>query len=130
MSTMAKSMRFRCATARNAERRKAPSSLLSPRSSVAVAPIEAAKFKLTRGQEFMKEFRATAGKARVFSSECASPLYSARDDLPSIKRLRLGTLDTNVCASKRYHAFVSSKANWHEITDGHPQHQGVPDRRG
>ncbi|WP_240618182.1 GFA family protein [Halomonas heilongjiangensis] len=42
----------------------------------------------------MKEYRTTPNKARVFCSECGSPLYSDRDDLPEAKRLRLGTLDS------------------------------------
>ncbi|MDI5983376.1 GFA family protein [Halomonas sp. M4R5S39] len=53
----------------------------------------------------MKEYRATPNKARVFCSECGSPLYSDRDDLPEAKRLRLGTPDTLVSPSRRYHAW-------------------------
>src|SRR5690606_5393524 len=91
---------------------------------VAVAPVQAAKFHILRGEEYLKEFRASPNKARVFCAECGSPLYSAKDDLPEIKRLRLGTLETPVQASKQYHAFVAQKASWYQITDGCPQHMG------
>ncbi|WP_181870006.1 GFA family protein [Halomonas sp. DQ26W] len=55
---------------------------------------------------------------------CGSPLYSARDDRPEAKRLRLGTLDTPVSPSKRYHAWVSAKAEWFELADELPRFSG------
>ncbi|WP_242597142.1 GFA family protein [Billgrantia sulfidoxydans] len=88
---------------------------------VAVSPIRSAEFRITRGAEYLKEYRATPNKARVFCSECGSPLYSARDDLPDAKRLRLGTLDTPIAPGKRYHAWVSSKAEWFELADELPR---------
>ncbi|WP_249975858.1 GFA family protein [Vreelandella olivaria] len=87
----------------------------------AVAPIRSSAFTITTGQQQLAEFRASANKARVFCRLCGSPLYSARDDLPAIKRLRLGTLDTPVTAKTQYHAFVSSKASWFSISDELPQ---------
>ena len=89
-----------------------------------VAPVQAAKFHILRGEEYLKEFRASPNKARVFCAECGSPLYSAKDDLPGIKRLRLGTLETPVQAKRQYHAFVAEKASWYEIRDGFAQHPG------
>lgn len=96
---------------------------------VAVAPVQSGQFRIVQGAEYLKEFRATSNKARVFCSECGSPLYSARDDMPQVKRLRLGTLETPVTAAKRYHAFVASKAEWFDIADGLPQHAGLPAHR-
>lgn len=93
---------------------------------VAVAPIQAGKFKITQGREFLKHFRASPNKTRVFCAECASPLYSARDDFPAVKRLRIGTLDTPIRPRRQYHAFVSEKASWYEINDDYPQHPGKP----
>ncbi|MCW8194002.1 GFA family protein [Proteobacteria bacterium 005FR1] len=93
---------------------------------VAVAPVVADNLRFIRGQEYLKEFRATPGKARVFCSECGSPLYSARDDLPEITRLRLGTLDTKPQVHEQYHAYVAQKACWYEIQDEYHQYQGAP----
>lgn len=87
----------------------------------AVAPVRSADFRITQGTEYLKEYRATPNKARVFCSECGSPIYSARDDLPETKRLRLGTLDTLVSPNKRYHAWVSSKAEWFDLVDELPK---------
>ncbi|MBZ0329659.1 GFA family protein [Halomonas sp. ANAO-440] len=88
----------------------------------AVAPICSADFRITQGAEYLKEYRATPNKARVFCAECGSPLYSARDDRPEAKRLRLGTLDTPISPSKRYHAWVSSKAEWFDLEDALPKY--------
>lgn len=93
---------------------------------VAVAPVQADRLKIVQGQEFLKEFRASPGKARVFCAECGSPLYSTREDLPDIKRLRIGTLETPIGATRQYHAFVSAKVSWYEINDKFSQHPGLP----
>lgn len=94
---------------------------------VAVAPVLTEKLHFVRGQEYLREYRATPGKARVFCSECGSPIYSARDDLPHLRRLRLGTLDTKIETTTQYHAFVSQKVSWYDILDTHPQHQSLPE---
>lgn len=89
---------------------------------VAVSPVESTKMRLTAGAQLLKEYRATPGKARVFCSHCGSPLYSARDDLPNVKRLRLGTIDTPFQCATAYHIHTASKADWEVIADGLPQY--------
>lgn len=87
----------------------------------AVGPIASARFRLVSGAELLKEFRATPGKARVFCANCGSPIYSAKDDLPEVKRLRLGTVDTSFACSNTYHIFVGSKASWLDFSDTYPR---------
>ena len=94
---------------------------------VAVSPIEAAKFRIIKGEALLKEYRATPHKVRVFCSNCGSPVYSARDDLPGIRRLRLGTVETPFECKNAYHTHVGSKAAWEAIADGFPQY---PESRG
>ena len=89
---------------------------------VAVCPIDATKFRITQGVDLLKEYRAVPHKARVFCSNCGSPLYSARDDIPTVKRLRLGTVETSFRCSIAYHTFVGSKADWEVIADDLPQY--------
>lgn len=91
---------------------------------VAVSPVQSSLFSILKGAEYLKEYRSSPGKVRVFCRECGSPLYSARDDRPDVKRLRLGTLETPATAEHRYHSFVKSKAPWFDINDGLPQYQG------
>lgn len=91
---------------------------------IAVSPVETSKLKIIRGAELLKEFRSAPGKARVFCSNCGSPIYSKRDDLPEVRRLRLGTIETPFECSNAYHIFVDSKAQWEKITDDFPQYAG------
>ncbi|AXQ29819.1 GFA family protein [Solimonas sp. K1W22B-7] len=91
---------------------------------VAVGPVRSELFRITAGAGLLKEYRAIPQKARVFCSHCGSPIYSARDDLPGVKRLRLGTVETPVSCSKAYHIFTGSKAPWYRIADGLPQYEG------
>ncbi|GAB1255859.1 GFA family protein [Aurantivibrio plasticivorans] len=93
---------------------------------VAVAPIEAELFKVVKGKDKLSEYRASPNKRRVFCGICASPLYSARDDLPSILRLRVGTLDSHINPARQYHAFISSTPSWYVINDEFPRYDKKP----
>lgn len=90
---------------------------------VAISPIDTARFRIVQGQELLKEFRSAPNKARVFCSNCGSPIYSARDDRPGVRRLRLGTVETPFACSNAYHIWVSSRAEWETIADGLPQYK-------
>lgn len=97
---------------------------------VAVAPIARSLFTIVSGREQLKEFRATPGKARVFCGECGSPLYSVREDKPDVLRLRVGTLDSQIQASRLYNAFVGSKAGWYDIHGNYPEYDERPTDAG
>ncbi len=71
------------------------------------------------GTEFIKEYLSTGDKIRAFCSECGSPLYSAKASIPSVKRIRLGTVDTPFTCTKKYHIYAGSIASWDEITDSY-----------
>lgn len=88
----------------------------------AVSPIESARFHLLAGAELLREYRSSPGKVRVFCAYCGSPIYSAKDALPGIKRLRLGTVDTPLACADIFHIYVDSKASWFEFDDRHPRH--------
>ncbi len=93
---------------------------------VAVSPINATQFTITQGRDLLKEYRAVPHKARVFCSHCGSPLYSARDDLPNIKRLRLGTVETPFQCVNSYHIYAGSKAGWEILADDFPKYEEMP----
>ena len=84
------------------------------------SPIDADKLKIS-GRAYIKEFATNENKVRAFCSNCGSPLYSAQKDMPSLKRLRLGSVETPFVCEKKYHIFSASKARWHSITDDYPQ---------
>lgn len=85
----------------------------------AVSPLDASRFTLISGAELLKEYRSSPDKVRVFCANCGSPIYSAKDDKPEVKRLRLGTVDTPFVCDNIFHIFVDSKASWFEIYDPH-----------
>lgn len=93
----------------------------------AVSPIQSSAFSILKGSGSLKEFRSSPNKVRAFCRECGSAIYSTRDDQPSIKRLRLGTLETPVNVANKYHIFVASKAPWFDINDGLPQFERFKD---
>lgn len=86
------------------------------------SPIRAADFELLSGADALRSYRATPLKERVFCGHCGSPLYSRRDDLPAVLRLRLGTLDTAIAERPSHHIYAASKAEWFEILDDLPRH--------
>jgi hypothetical protein len=86
----------------------------------AVSPVTAARFKVLAGVELLKEFRSSPDKARVFCANCGSPIYSAKDDAPELRRLRLGTVDTPFTCANAFHIFTASKASWWDCDDGLP----------
>ena len=84
------------------------------------SPGETAKLKFS-GQEYIQEFQSNEIKVRAFCKNCGSPLYSARHDLPNVRRLRVGTIETEFECKNSYHIYSASKASWHTITDEAPQ---------
>lgn len=85
------------------------------------SPVDSDKLHFS-GKEFIKEFQSNENKVRAFCLNCGSPLYSALISLPTIKRLRIGTVKTNFICENKYHIFSTSKASWHSITDVYPQY--------
>lgn len=88
----------------------------------AVSPVAAAGFHILAGAEMLKEYRSSPDKVRVFCSNCGSPIYSAKDDQPQIRRLRLGTVDTPVACANAFHIFADSKASWWDIGGDLPRY--------
>ena len=62
----------------------------------------------------------------VFCGRCGSPLYSRRDSMPDVVRLRLGTLDSPIPGRPTEHIFTAEKADWFQICDDLPQHAVLP----
>lgn len=91
------------------------------------SPIAAGAFRLISGSESLREFAASPGKRRAFCGDCGSPIYSRREDLPGVLRLRIGTLDTPIDARPSHHIFAASRAEWEVIDDGLPQYAALED---
>ena len=80
-------------------------------------PVSEAAFHLDSGAAQLTEFDSSPGKKRVFCGRCGSPIYSRRDSLPGVLRIRAGLLDEPVSAEPVAHFYVASKCSWWPIGD-------------
>lgn len=91
------------------------------------APIAAADFELVSGQALMQAYEATPGKRRWFCKCCGSPIYSERDSLPGVLRVRMGAVDEPIQSRPAFHAYVASSCSWWEAPDdGLPHYPQAP----
>lgn len=84
-------------------------------------PVSESAFTLLGGVELLKSFESSPGKHRVFCCHCGSPLYSTKDTLPGVLRIRAGLLNEPLATRPGAHIYVGSKANWWSINDDLPQ---------
>jgi hypothetical protein len=84
-------------------------------------PVEASHFRLEQGDGLLSSYESSPGKQRVFCRVCGSPIYSQRDTVPGVLRVRLGLINEPVDAPLQAHFFTGSKANWWPICDELPQ---------
>jgi hypothetical protein len=89
--------------------------------------VDAAKFRITAGEESLAAFESSPRKFRHFCSTCGSPIYSRGEKTKHVVSVRCGTLKQDPGARVAYHAFVASKAPWVEIRDDLPQFAEWPD---
>ncbi|NRF65732.1 GFA family protein [Aquincola sp. S2] len=92
---------------------------------VAIIPVATASFALDDPQHLLTAYEATPGKQRMFCGRCGSPLFSRRDALPDVVRVRAGLISEPVPARPAWHAHVGSKCSWWPIDDGLPQYAGA-----
>ncbi len=90
-------------------------------------PVAAESFSLLTGKDTLKGFESSPGKTRYFCANCGSPVFSARESLPSVVRVRAGLIDQPLNAPLSWHAHVGTKSNWWPIADDLPQFVAAPD---
>lgn len=81
-------------------------------------------FKCTSGEEELQSYESSPGHTRCFCKRCGSPLVSMHSG--EVGEVVLATVDGDPQVRPREHIFAGSKAVWHNITDGLPQHQAWP----
>jgi hypothetical protein len=81
------------------------------------ASVRIEEFRIVTGRDLITEYESSPGNLRAFCSRCGSPLYGTLADDPSIRRVRLGTLDNAEGAKAVAHIWIGSKSEWFEITD-------------
>lgn len=92
----------------------------------AVVAVSVRDYHLLSGKEAIAKYESSPGVRLAFCRQCGSSLYSERDSMPDLLRVRIGTLDTPVGTKPAAHIFVASKADWFDILDGAPQHAERP----
>jgi hypothetical protein len=91
----------------------------------AVVPVAKADFCLLAGEGFLKPFESSPGKERVFCARCGSPVFSRRDALPDVLRVRAGLIDEPLEVGIAWHAHTASKCGWWEIQDDAPRYEAA-----
>lgn len=85
-------------------------------------PVEASALSFHQGEELLQQYESSPGKIRAFCKVCGSPVFSKRDSLPGVLRIRAGLLQAPVAAQLAFHAFTGSKAGWWPICGGLPEY--------
>jgi len=102
--------------------RRASGTAFASNANVARANIE-----FLSGLDDVTEYESSPGKFRAFCGRCGSPIYSRRDSEPELRRIRLGSLDSDPERRPLGHVWVRSKAPWYSIGDSLPQYpEGLP----
>ena len=80
-----------------------------------------------KGRELLQEYDSSAGGIRAFCSKCGSRLMNyAKNDGPYLS-VAVACLDSDYEGKPVAHAFVASKAHWHEPSADIPAFNGIPD---
>jgi len=90
------------------------------------ASVQTENLRILKGQELIKEYESSPGNRRAFCSKCGSPVYGTFADIPSVRRVRLGALDSVEGAKSVAHIWIGSKSDWFEITDSLEQFKEEP----
>ena len=84
--------------------------------------VNAQDFELLSGEDVLTGYESPQDQTKYFCSICGSPIMSKRKSVPDQVRVRLGTIESDISERPMAHIFVSSKANWEEITGDLPQY--------
>ncbi len=84
-------------------------------------------FRWSAGEDTLGTYASSEKTDRMFCQVCGSQLAVFFTPEPDVVYLTMGTVEGNPDCPPDYHQFAASKASWHEITDGKPQHDAWPD---
>ena len=90
------------------------------------AGISRDKFRYVSGETDIKVYASSESNDRVFCAACGSNILVDSRSEPETLYLCMGTVDGDPPLPRGYHAYVGSKAAWHEITDDLDQYETDP----
>ncbi|GAC1607732.1 MAG: GFA family protein [Aquirhabdus sp.] len=80
-------------------------------------PVSTSDFELKSGADLLTEYESSPGKRRLFCRQCGSPIYSSRDSLPNVIRIRAGLLDEPLKVKPAFHFYTASKCRGCEVAN-------------
>ncbi|KAI8914834.1 Mss4-like protein [Powellomyces hirtus] len=86
-----------------------------------VATIDTDAFTWQTGTEFITEHESSPGKMRAFCSKCGTALYSRKESVPGVYRMRVGTLDTPITQVPIAHIFTKELPPWASVDNDWPR---------
>ena len=89
------------------------------------APVDAAGFRFTAGEDRLGRYESSPGEFRCFCTRCGSQLVKTYAKTSEV-RIRMGTLEGDPGIGPIGHVMVGSKAPWTRLADGLPQADDVP----
>jgi len=81
------------------------------------ASVRSASFRITSGEELIREYQSSSDGFRAFCSRCGSPLYGRSRSIPSFRRVRLGSLEDDPGSRAVANIWMGSKSAWFEVSD-------------
>lgn len=85
------------------------------------AGVERSRFRYLTGEGDVRIYASSPRNDRVFCAHCGSPIFVDPKTEPARLYLSMSAVEGDPPRPAGYHAWVSSKATWHEITDDLPQ---------
>lgn len=90
-------------------------------------PVEADAVSFQQGEELLQRYESSPGKIRAFCKVCGAPVFSRRESLPGVLRIRAGLLQEPVAAQLAFHVFTEFRASWWPLCGDAPQYsRGAP----
>lgn len=86
------------------------------------ANVKEKSFNFVSGENNLTAFKYSNEQTKYFCKTCGSPVMSKNSGSPDTVRIRLGTIESDITERPEAHIFVSSKANWENISDNIPQY--------
>jgi hypothetical protein len=90
------------------------------RTGAAASPqarVAPGSFRITAGEELVRDFAPGDGFVKCFCSNCGGALWSRDPDHPEVMSVRLGTFDSDPGIRPTRRMFVAYAAAWEPIPD-------------
>ena len=85
--------------------------------------VKAGDFHIVSGADSLTGYESSPGQIKYFCKICGSPILSKSESRPEQVRVRIGTIESDITERPMAHIFVTSKANWEEVSDDLPQYE-------